>query len=376
MTAFTDIKVKLDSGSTILLEDESRFSAETDTINNIFSIIITKDVEKFSFTVKGRYAPNHPPYIISLKINGVENCKEPDRTYFQHNDLGYAKLFDKAPDKFCGRRRINRRYTELIVSGSATQAGDWPWHAAIMRLNKSTLKYICGGTLISKYVVLTAAHCAAINGVPVNPEIMQVVLGKHSLLAKDVALQEKDIFKVIVHDEFKYKTLANDIALLKFTTEAIFNNYVQPACLWFNGIYDHLGSYEVNGTVVGWGFDSTDTLSLSLKSADMPQHADYTCIQFDPIFYTNLLNGKKFCGGNRNGTAACNGDSGGGFMVFVQDDLSTQYYNKDYIDGAWYVKGIVSVSLARYDASICDPNAYTVFTDVAVYRDWVLDHMN
>ncbi|XP_039764624.1 uncharacterized protein LOC120637059 isoform X2 [Pararge aegeria] len=248
MTAFTDIKVKLDSGSTILLEDESRFSAETDTINNIFSIIITKDVEKFSFTVKGRYAPNHPPYIISLKINGVENCKEPDRTYFQHNDLGYAKLFDKAPDKFCGRRRINRRYTELIVSGSATQAGDWPWHAAIMRLNKSTLKYICGGTLISKYVVLTAAHCAAINGVPVNPEIMQVVLGKHSLLAKDVALQEKDIFKVIVHDEFKYKTLANDIALLKFTTEAIFNNYVQPACLWFNGIYDHLGSYEVNGT--------------------------------------------------------------------------------------------------------------------------------
>lgn len=67
-------------------------------------------------------------------------------------------MFDKAPDKFCGRRRINRRYTELIVSGSATEAGDWPWHTAIMRLDKSTLTYICGGTLISKYVVLTGKN--------------------------------------------------------------------------------------------------------------------------------------------------------------------------------------------------------------------------
>ncbi|XP_034826299.1 chymotrypsin-C-like isoform X3 [Maniola hyperantus] len=375
LLTMTDIKLQLDSGSAIqFLDNSTRFSADTDTINNIFTFVLVKDVDNLMFVVRGRSAPNHSPYVISLKINGIENCREPNRTYFQKY-TGVAKLFEKAPDKFCGRRRINRRYTELLVSGSATKAGDWPWHAALMRLQKSSMKYIGGGTLISKYVVLTAAHCATVNGIPVNPEIMNVILGKYTLVARDIALQEKEVFRVIVHDEFNHRTLNNDIALLKLTTEAIYNNYVQPACIWFDGIYDHLGSYDIKGTVVGWGFDNTDTLSTKLKSAAMPLLPDVTCIRFDPVFYSNFLNGKRFCAGNGNGTAACNGDSGGGFMVFVQDDLSHSYYLEDYIDGAWYVKGIVSVSLARSDASICDPNAYTIFTDVAVYRDWILNNI-
>nr|XP_034826301.1 chymotrypsin-C-like isoform X2 [Maniola hyperantus] len=319
LLTMTDIKLQLDSGSAIqFLDNSTRFSADTDTINNIFTFVLVKDVDNLMFVVRGRSAPNHSPYVISLKINGIENCREPNRTYFQKY-TGVAKLFEKAPDKFCGRRRINRRYTELLVSGSATKAGDWPWHAALMRLQKSSMKYIGGGTLISKYVVLTAAHCATVNGIPVNPEIMNVILGKYTLVARDIALQEKE--------------------------------------------------------VVGWGFDNTDTLSTKLKSAAMPLLPDVTCIRFDPVFYSNFLNGKRFCAGNGNGTAACNGDSGGGFMVFVQDDLSHSYYLEDYIDGAWYVKGIVSVSLARSDASICDPNAYTIFTDVAVYRDWILNNI-
>ena len=41
------------------------------------------------------------------------------------------------------------------------------------------------------------------------------------------------------------------------------------------------------------------------------------------------------------------------------------------------MKGIISVTLKsdREDAVICDPNGYTVFTDVAKYRDWILNHM-
>ena len=57
------------------------------------------------------------------------------------------------------------------------------------------------------------------------------------------------MFQIIVHDEFDYKKLNNDIALIKLATEADFNNYVQPACLWFDDIYDQLDSYEVNGAV-------------------------------------------------------------------------------------------------------------------------------
>lgn len=55
---------------------------------------------------------------------------------------------------------------------------------------------------------------------------------------------------MIIHDDFDKRTLNNDIALLKLSTEAIFNNFVQPACIWFDGIYDKMSSFEITGTVI------------------------------------------------------------------------------------------------------------------------------
>lgn len=79
------------------------------------------------------------------------------------------------------------------------------------------------------------------------------------------------------------------------------------------------------------------------------------------------------------GAAPCNGDSGGGFVVYVEDyKPSRSLFFAPKAPGAWYVKGIVSVTLKseRDDAVVCDPNGYTVFTDVAIYRDWILSYMN
>lgn len=53
----------------------------------------------------------------------------------------------------CGRRMVD--HSELIVSGEPSKPGDWPWHAALYRLQGYTMKYICGGTLLSKSFVLT-----------------------------------------------------------------------------------------------------------------------------------------------------------------------------------------------------------------------------
>lgn len=53
----------------------------------------------------------------------------------------------------CGRRQI--QHTELITNGLSTKPGDWPWHAAVYWFEKNTQNYRCGGTLISKNVVIT-----------------------------------------------------------------------------------------------------------------------------------------------------------------------------------------------------------------------------
>ena len=59
-------------------------------------------------------------------------------------------------------------------------------------------------------------------------------------------------------------------------------------------------------------------------------------------------------------------------MVFIPDLINP---NSTRSIGAWYVKGIVSVSLSRTDVAICDPNSYAVFTDVSKYLKWIKDYI-
>ncbi|KAJ2937801.1 hypothetical protein O0L34_g18582 [Tuta absoluta] len=367
------VNLKFDSEASIILDDPS--VARIETFKDIFQIKFFKKGQNLSFQVKG-LLNGTIPYLTSLNVNGLEYCNKFDTGFLDEYITGFkdtAEVQLSVPDESCGRRKI--QYTELITNGLKTKAGDWPWHAAIYKLERNEIRYICGGTLLSKTFVLTAAHCATVRGVPVLPEILSVVLGKYSLVSivikynligGDVATQEREVHQIIVHEEFTYNRLDNDIALLKLKSEAVFSDYVQPACLWYPDAYKKLPQGNIYGTVVGWGFDHTDKLSPQLRQATMPKVSDVTCIKSNPVFFGTILNKRKFCAGFLNGTSACNGDSGGSFLVFIPDVENPK-------TGAWYVRGIVSLSVARSDLALCDSSQYVVFTDVAKYRGWVTD---
>ncbi|CAK1547607.1 unnamed protein product [Leptosia nina] len=299
----------------------------------------------------------------------MEYCQNARVGYLDNYIQGYkdrAETFQRRNSQSCGRRKLG--YTQLIVNGDVTQAGDWPWHVAIYRLDKNSLKYICGGTLISKNYVLTAAHCTTIHGAPLLPEILSVVLGKYNLIGGDVGSIEREVHSITVHEEFTLPYLHNDIALLKLKTEVTFSDYIQPSCLWYKGAYEQLPGHKINGTVVGWGFDQTDSLSSKLNKATFLKLSEGNCIKKNPLLYATILTDKKFCAKGNDGTSPCNGDSGGGFHVFVPD---TPQDSSPSAIGSWHVRGIVSVTARRNDAPICDPDQYTVFTDVAKFTDWI-----
>lgn len=89
----------------------------------------------------------------------------------------------------------------------------------------------------------------------------------------------------------------------------------------------------------------------------MPVVAHETCIWSNRDFFSRVTSNLSFCAGFKNGSSVCNGDSGGG-MVFQRN-------NK------WYLRGIVSVSIALQNQARCDPNHYAVFTDVAKFTNWI-----
>uniref|UniRef100_A0A8D8RKK6 Serine protease gd n=1 Tax=Cacopsylla melanoneura TaxID=428564 RepID=A0A8D8RKK6_9HEMI len=116
------------------------------------------------------------------------------------------------------------------------------------------------------------------------------------------------------------------------------------------------------GTVIGWGYDEHNRVTEELKMAHMPVVSNEQCLRSYPNFFSQFTSDGTYCAGFRNGTSVCNGDSGGG-MVFK-------------IGEAWYLRGIVSITVARDGLRICDTKHYVVFTDVAKYLNWIRPIVN
>ncbi|XP_075986084.1 chymotrypsin-like elastase family member 2A [Anticarsia gemmatalis] len=365
-----NVIMTFDSDATVTLADSSVARIWPDS-DGYFRIRFFKPAPTLGVTIKGPESGTIP-YVTSIKLNNEEICKEPKIGFFDAFIQGYkdtAEISSPLPSDSCGRRKVV--HTELIVNGQPTAPGDWPFHVALFKVEGKYFKYICGGTLLSKTLILTAAHCASIQGAPVLPESLNVVLGKHNLIGGDIAPQEREVFQVIIHPRYNAKNLNNDIALLKLKSEVVFDDYVQPACLWDTNSYKKLPGGEVFGTVAGWGLDNKDELSTTLQQVTLPKISEATCLKSNPVFFQKTLNSYKFCAGYTNGTSVCNGDSGGGFLIFVPDVAGDSTHKS----GTWHVHGIVSMTLRRNDAPICDPNQYALFTDVAKYRDWVMGYL-
>lgn len=122
-------------------------------------------------------------------------------------------------------------HEELITNGFPTKDGDWPWHSAIFHLTGAQSEYKCGGTLINSRTILTAAHCLYESGRQINAERVIVQLGKYNRELSSPNTQEFRAYRYIIHNSYNRRDFLNDLALIRLATEAIFTNYVQPACL-------------------------------------------------------------------------------------------------------------------------------------------------
>lgn len=267
----------------------------------------------------------------------------------------------------CGRLT---QVIPLITNGWST-AKTLPWHASLYiaeNNKKESITFVCGGTLISEAVIITAAHCVW----RIKTEDLRIVIGNSKLNYgdyDDFTARHFSAKQIITHPVYvdRLGNYGSDIALIQLDDNVELDDYILPICIdWnFNEImsYEH-GSPSV-GIVAGFGLTINLTFSDNMQIASMPIVSNEQCIDGNRSDFRKYITVSTFCAGWANGTNTCNGDSGAG-LVFPMINVPDRYF----------LRGIVSLSQRKLFTDHCDPEQYTIFTKVDIYMKWIENVLN
>ncbi|XP_063072700.1 elastase-1-like [Engraulis encrasicolus] len=239
---------------------------------------------------------------------------------------------------------------ERVVGGEEVNArGAWPWQISLQWKSDSGYRHTCGGTLVTRDWVMTAAHCVD------SDRVWRVVLGEHSFNTNEGTEQIREVSKVVIHSKWDPTNVAAgfDIAMIQLSKPATLNPYVLLGAL---PEPDEVLLHEHPCYLTGWGLTETGgSISNTLKQALLPVVDHATCTTDD--WWGSTVQESMVCAGG-GADSGCNGDSGGPLNCRVE--------------GKYVVHGIASfVSSMGCNA----PQKPTVFTRVSSYIDWMAEAM-
>lgn len=235
--------------------------------------------------------------------------------------------------------------TAKIIGGNVADSNAWPWMTGLIFKNRASSfqGQYCGGSLISKQWVLTAAHCVQEQ----NKTTIDVVINQPNLTINTG--ERLAIERIILHPLFNDITLDNDIALIKLNRPS----RVTPiGLLSSNSTQDNAQQPAI---ALGWGTTSTDAESVKkfpkqLRQIELPIVNNSTCA----FNLTGITNNVLCAGFYSEIKDTCQGDSGGPLIVF------------DNTSKSWHQAGITS-----WGNGCATAGFYGVYTRVKNYRSFI-----
>ncbi|KAG7457716.1 hypothetical protein MATL_G00230100 [Megalops atlanticus] len=221
---------------------------------------------------------------------------------------------------------------DKIVGGYECERHSQPWQVSL-----NSGYHFCGGSLVNENWVVSAAHC--------YKSRVQVRMGEHHIMVNEGTEQFISSAKVIRHPNYSSWTLNNDIMLIKLSSPATLNEFVQPVAL--------PSSCAPAGTkcrVSGWG----NTMNPAddgdkLQCLEIPILSETDC----DSSYPGMITPAMFCAGYlEGGKDSCQGDSGG--PVVCNGEL----------------QGVVS-----WGYGCAEKNHPGVYARVCMFNDWLATTM-
>ncbi|XP_057681076.1 chymotrypsin-like elastase family member 2A [Corythoichthys intestinalis] len=240
---------------------------------------------------------------------------------------------------------------QRVIGGSNAKPNTWKWQASLQldSYNQGSFSHICGGSLVSAFYILTAAHCI------LSKDVSQyrVVVGEYNLYEYEGSEQFIQVEKIHMHPQWTGNLgIGNDIAILRLAKPVYHNGFVAIGNLPRAG---EMLPHNFTCYITGWGIMDYEASSmtpdiLQVSPIKVVEHA--VCSQQD--WWGGIALRSMLCAGGDGVVSGCQGDSGGPLNC--------------YTDGEWRIHGVVSYGPSGRCNQLSKP---TVFTRVSSFHDWI-----
>ncbi|CAH2041376.1 unnamed protein product, partial [Iphiclides podalirius] len=249
--------------------------------------------------------------LLALAIFALANARSIEPEIPEFNDAyGYLKNYgiplaesiQKAEEEY-------HRGDVRIVGGSAARLGQFPYQAGLIAdITGTSGRGVCGGTLITAWRVLTAAHCW-FDGQN-QAWRFTIVLGSITLFTGGTRLEST---QVVMHESWNPNLIRNDIAVIYLPRAVSLSSNIATVTLPSGS---QLNENFAGSTAIASGFGLTSdngqiTTNQVLSHVSLNVITNAVCSLSFPI----IIQSSNICTSGSGGVGTCRGDSGGPLVI-------------------------------------------------------------